>query len=667
MEKEMNMYGIASKSNLARIQKRSLSRADVLDYDYNDYCLPFLLRLTMKLEDLGLAADELPEEDALAAFIAQKAAARSVSVRDEWFTGDCDPGEFRDSDSTRMNIYALCAALDADYQDCCEIFQKVFFKCPFLPKRKQELVFYYFAKKAWEAGEYGSAWYDKALSLLARLPEKTAPSRPPIGLSRQIYSSIEALSEAEFERFIIENAASFTDLDPLNEFVTARMLIRELAEECWLLLCRENPDEASYVGPFSGQYDALVDGILGFRQRSSGASASLSDLDLPKQLLSCFPSGKVLGDILGRDGSAKSNDANALISLDELSKMAILLLFYYYFSECGESDGDIRFEGFVRMANNNLSSVGLDYIYPGQPYGSFILYHAASDDPVTSLRDYMLSALKKAGDEKLAAHVALNAPSLSHGDCLRVVELCQGSGFSVRLCCWLLSIGISPAQLFKALEQRDTEEALLALCETLPPERQELLASVSLIPKAGLASQLAFRLIPALDVSALDAFMKSGLVNLRKSLLCPDAELGRFARQLVWHYDELRRRIASAATAMADSTEVSGPQALQLAAVLATLAPKLEYFKRAEALLRASRLYLRQDSDKKALRKAFDCAFSALEQEKRCLSRDEKKGVQATTRMPRLKEHYINLSRISSLLGETEDSRMYMRLADSCL
>lgn len=662
-----DIYGDATVYSMAQVQKSALKREDVLDFDPADYCLPFTLRLSLKLDDLGMLEEGCPDEGELRALISRKAQERGISVRAGWFDGKSDPGEFRDSDSTRMNFYGLCAALDADLRQTGELFRKVFFKSPFLPKRRQELIFWYFAKKARDAGESGSGWYERGLALESRLPRPVAASAPAMVSTRQIYGAIEGLSEEEFERFLKENASAFAEADPRNEFVTARGLIRELAESCWYYLCREHQGEPGYTLPFANQYDSLVDGILGFRQRGKGAAGSLSELDLPRQLLSCFPSGKILGDILGRSGGAKDGDLNAVISLDELSKMAILLLFYLYFRESGGAGTAERFGGFVSIANQALEQQGLDYLYPGQPYGSFMLYHAAAADPVDSLRAYLLSALGRSAELRQAEHIRACAPDCPEKLCRELAKRCSASPFCCRLAAWLLSEGLCRGErLLAALpsgaEDEAVKTALLRVFESLPRPALGPAACVSFLPDGGLSRGLLLRLVPELSRERLERLARAGLVTEKKNgLVTVSAELRGFFKDMELDYDARRQSVLDAAAELAERTE-SLPEASELASVLEALAPKAASERRAEYFLKAAALYS-QSRDERELNRALDCAGRAAKYRLNALGKRERDKAASGAA---LAECYEELSRVHGLLGNRRAAEEYKAKAAGC-
>lgn len=401
-------YGPKTESYFAQFDSGAVFSAAV-QWNADAFTVPFPERLIDMIEEYcDIPSGPAPKKNAIYELVAAGAAERNIpfsrTTLSAWLDGERDPSITGGEDKTRENIYRLAAALDFDFELTCELFDKVFFARAFNPKNLQEISWFYFAKKEWNKGAYGSGWYEKGLRAaeIVAASDSESPETKPITETSLIMNAAEALEEEEFLAFLKENGVSFSRA---NQSMAARELVREYAEVC--------------SGGQSIAYDGLITEIIGYSQRDeSNAAGPLSGIhSLPAQLTANFPTGRILRAIcLNREDS-----------FDKISKMLKLLLFYAFFKNRGDVESESLFKDFIAFANHELESVGFVDLYPGQPYDGMLLFCAADDAPVEALRAYISRAAAAEAAEILGAELSAAFPDASQGE---IDSALSGTGMS---------------------------------------------------------------------------------------------------------------------------------------------------------------------------------------------------------------------------------------------
>ncbi len=275
-------------------------------------------------------------------------------------------------DDGRDKIYQLCFALHMTELETTDFFLKAILERPFNFKDLRDTV-YYFAFK-------NGLRYPQARELLAEaaaIPfDETANTEI---VTKRIQNAVSGYSDrVSLLAYITENRYSFE----LTSSAAAKK-IRDLLPHCYSFAEKEYLDPKGKRRSVKN-IDDLLSVIYDYpaREKAAGQSAysqSISKSDFPDLIKKNFPQREQFKNI--EAGKA---------SYDVLRKALLILQFYYFFADeavNGCEDPSKSFDTFHDETNESLEKCGFSHLYWANPYDWFIGHCAASEDPLSTLRD----------------------------------------------------------------------------------------------------------------------------------------------------------------------------------------------------------------------------------------------------------------------------------------
>ena len=321
----------------------------------------FLEGLSERLTELGVRCNYDETEIMLAEMksrykrILNKPCPRAVI---DWIKGITPPGI-----TNRANNYDVCYALEMDFHQTAEFFQKHFLTLPWNCKNKTDAVFLW------------CLWHKKPYSAVQTMLEETkcfVSQENAHTSTSQILASI--ISENDEEKFLKYLSGHCYENE--QQFQMARNIIKKETETVKKII---SEDEAYNVISKDRLNSLTIEAILGYRYQGSESPRNRKSLKkLPVRFRESLPNDVTLGKIL--------NDEKA--SYETLRKTLILLRLFTFYYDAENTDENIIAQNlmdFYDELNLVLSGCGFARIYPAHPFDCLILYCANSYDPVLTL------------------------------------------------------------------------------------------------------------------------------------------------------------------------------------------------------------------------------------------------------------------------------------------
>ena len=201
-------YGPMTTKHLGMLDTGTLFQ-EAGSWSPDDFTLPFPDRLAENISEyreLPLNPKEVPA--AISSLVKSGAEEHGIrfprSTLNEWLSGGRDPSVSSSDQSTRENIYRLCACLDYDYEQTVDLFEKVFFTRAFNPKNQRELAFRFFALQDYNNGTEGCAWYRAAEQALGSIPDSADSSEGVHSIkdSTYILNETSVMKQMDFIQFL---------------------------------------------------------------------------------------------------------------------------------------------------------------------------------------------------------------------------------------------------------------------------------------------------------------------------------------------------------------------------------------------------------------------------------------------------------------------------------
>ena len=274
----------------------------------------------------------------------------------EWMRGKV-PGI-----TNRRNNYELCYALEMDYNETAEFFQKSFLTIPFNAKNRTDAVFLYclYHKKTYAAA-------DKMLVL----SDDFVPQEQAHTATSQIISVI--MKTDDDEKFLEYLSAHCYNNE--QQFQLARNIINSeinIIKENILksnTRCNLTPNRLN---------SKTIEELFNFSSQSN--TDSFDPHILPKRFTESLPNDVTLGQVI--------NGKN--VSYELLRKTLMLLRFNNFYREAENTDRNIiccNLLDFYDELNSTLISCGFAQIYVCHPFDCLLLYCANSYEPIVTLHN----------------------------------------------------------------------------------------------------------------------------------------------------------------------------------------------------------------------------------------------------------------------------------------
>lgn len=265
--------------------------------------------------------------------------------------------------TNHINNYDICYALEMDFHQTAEFFQKHFLTLPWNCKNKTDAVFLW------------CLWHKKPYSAVQTMLEETkcfVSQENAHTSTSQILASI--ISENDEEKFLKYLSGHCYENE--QQFQMARNIIKKKTETVKKII---SEDEAYNVISKDRLNSLTIEAILGYRYQGSESPRNRKSLKkLPVRFRESLPNDVTLGKIL--------NDEKA--SYETLRKTLILLKLFTFYYDAKNTDKNIIAQNlmdFYDELNLVLSDCGFARIYPAHPFDCLILYCANSYDPVLTL------------------------------------------------------------------------------------------------------------------------------------------------------------------------------------------------------------------------------------------------------------------------------------------
>jgi hypothetical protein len=274
----------------------------------------------------------------------------------EWFRGTT-PGF-----TEHINNYDLCYALEMNYSQTTDFFQKNYLTLPWNCKNKTDAIFMYCL---WHGKPYSTVRYmlDESKCFISQENAHTSTS--------QIMSDIVSFDDDEkFMRYL-----SCHCYENKQQFLTARLIIKEEVEKVKSVIRKSSAMEIISPDRLNSM---TIEALLGYRYQSAESPRNKKHIyKLPKRFSESLPNDVTLGRIL--------NDQT--VSYETLRKTLIILKLFNFYHDAENDVDDIpaNMLDFFDSLNPVLSHCGFARIYPSHPFDCLILYCTNSYDPLLTL------------------------------------------------------------------------------------------------------------------------------------------------------------------------------------------------------------------------------------------------------------------------------------------
>lgn len=311
--------------------------------------------------------------------------------------------------SKRTIAFQMCFAFHLDLQQTQEFFRTVYLQRGMDCHEPAEMIDYY-------AIAHGLSW-DKAQELIAQAPpvtQKEIPSDSRALFTGTIRMALEQFqNEQELLDFLWEHQEQFG-----YRSVTARRQIRQLWQEISKAggLADRELESDKKLDPescVSGQERSARSTWDIFRQLyyyekegDTEESDELDDLFQPvgdRTYAPIFRDNPMVhplaaAEFPGRQGIEKILRGEEKVTYETIRKMLILLLFYRYWGKQKLNAGQTFYEAretqredWREETESYLEEAGFPALYAGNPYDWIFLYAVQSDDPLWTLRDFLIT------------------------------------------------------------------------------------------------------------------------------------------------------------------------------------------------------------------------------------------------------------------------------------
>lgn len=319
----------------------------------------FLKGLSERLKELGVScsADDtglMPEEiRSRYKAVLGKPCPRTVL---EWIRGTT-PGF-----SNRQNNYELCMALEMDFEQTADFFQRYYLTLPWGCKSRIDAVFLYCI--------YHKRPYSLAAEMLAGT-KSTVPQENARTATAQIFQTILAADDdGKFLQYLSSHC-----YDNEQQFQTAR---RKVISETEQVKERILSDGYAEVTSPDRLRSSVLSELLGFKYQLDREGSFVHRL--PKRYTESLPNDVSFGKIMRGE----------FASYETLRKTLMLLHFYNFYSEAVNDRRDTvksNFSDFCSELNEQLDLCGFAPLYPGHPFDYILLACAGTLDPIVTFYD----------------------------------------------------------------------------------------------------------------------------------------------------------------------------------------------------------------------------------------------------------------------------------------
>lgn len=264
--------------------------------------------------------------------------------------------------TNHLNNYDICYALEMNYAQTAEFFQKYYLTLPWNCKNKTDAIFMYCL---WHKKPYSTVKYmlDEAKCFVPQENAHTSTS--------QIMSDIISFDDEKmFMKYL-----SCHCFENEQQFMTARNIIKEEVEKVKKII--RDRSALEIISP-DRLNSMTIEALLGYRYQSDESPRNKKHLKkLPKRFVESLPNDVTLGKIL--------NDEKA--SYETLRKTLIILKLFNFYHDAENPVEDItaNMMDFYDSLNPVLSYCGFSRIYPFHPFDCLILYCTNSYDPLITL------------------------------------------------------------------------------------------------------------------------------------------------------------------------------------------------------------------------------------------------------------------------------------------
>ena len=315
--------------------------------------------------------------------------------------------------SKRTIAFQMCFAFHLNLEETQDFFRTVYLQRGIDCHDSSEMIYYY-------AIDHGLSW-QKAQELIAQAPpvtQKEIPSDSKALFTGTIQTALEQFQdESELLDFLWEHQDQFGYRN-----VTARRQIRLLWKEIsgaggladQELQSDESNKESKRELRTSEQEGSARSAWDIFRQlfffyKNKGIEEDAKELENiyrsagDRTYAPIFRDNPILhplaaAEFPGRQGIEKILRGEEKVTYETIRKMLILLLFYRYWTKKRQEFGQSYYEATIEdreewreETESYLEEAGFATLYAGNPYDWIFLYAAQCDDPLWTLRDFLMT------------------------------------------------------------------------------------------------------------------------------------------------------------------------------------------------------------------------------------------------------------------------------------